>query len=552
MASHVQYSYAIAALIILIPLLVIRQRQMPKNERPVMKQNLLATVPRENLPGYIQKLLAELGDCVILQADVAAFQQAMDGNWAQQNREIIPACIVRPRDTQQLAKAITILKEEHDSRVRTGSLSTGFFAIRSGGVNPGLGAATVLDGVVIDLSLFCEVTPASDESTVTVGTGAKWIDVYKSLDGKGLVVMGGRNSPVGVGGLTLQGGISFYSPKFGFVCSNAVSYEVVLADGNIVMASASEHSDLWRVLKGGSNNFGIVTRFTLRAMPAGLVWASQTIAPAAFQHAKALKAYHDYLNHVSSGQPGAFDENAAGPILSFVYVQRLGLQLISLNLMYTKAPGDKKWPTHWKETNFSSLWPLYRSSKVQSHTSCIERFGRTSPAGTRHVQGTTTIRNNAETIKAAYDIFYQTKTKLRHIKGLLFPFVFQAILPEWMNKGFPNILGLEGCTEPLIIINCSITWAEIDDDELVRSSIREMFEQIDTAAEARKCGHRYRYMNYCMEWQHPYEGCGEENRELMRKASQKYDPSGLFQTGCTSGFKLPASIMSRYDTNKTD
>jgi FAD/FMN-containing dehydrogenase len=65
----------------------------------------------------------------------------------------------------------------------------------------------VQDGVVIDLSLFCEVTPAADGSTVTVGTGAKWIDVYKALDEKGLIVMGGRNSPVGVGGLTLQGKI---------------------------------------------------------------------------------------------------------------------------------------------------------------------------------------------------------------------------------------------------------------------------------------------------------------------------------------------------------
>ncbi len=48
-------------------------------------------------------------------------------------------------------------------------------------------------------------------------------------------------------------------PRFGFACSNVLSYEVVLADGSVVVASATERSDLWRVLKGGSNNFGIVT-----------------------------------------------------------------------------------------------------------------------------------------------------------------------------------------------------------------------------------------------------------------------------------------------------
>ena len=317
----------------------------------------------------------------------------------------------------------------------------------------------------------------------------------------------------------------------------------MLANGTIVTVSALEHSKLWRVLKGGSNNFGIVTRFTLRSMPAAPLWASQTIAPAAFQHATALKAYHDYLEHASSGQAGAFDENAAGPILSFVYIQRIGLQLISLNLTYTEAPEDNKWPSHWEKTGFTSLWSLYRSSKVQSHTDVVERFGRTSPAGTRHVQGTTTIRNDAGTMKTAYTIFCRATTKLRHVKGLLFPFVFQAILPGWINKGYPNVLGLEGCTEPLIIINCSVTWAEGNDDNLVRSTIRSTLEQIDTAAAARKSDHPYRFMNYCMEWQRPYEGCGKENLKLMREASQMYDPDALFQTGCAGGFKLPKDVV---------
>ena len=208
MTSQIFYSYTVAAFVVLTSVLILRRRQAPNGQQPATKPHLLASVPPEELPEYIQSLLSALPGCVILQADVAAFQQAVDYNWAQQNREIIPACIVRPRDAQQLGKVVAILRREHDSRIRAGAAITGFFAIRSGGVNPGLGAATVQDGVVIDLSLFCEVTPAVDRSTVTVGTGAKWIDVYRTLDEKGLIVMGGRSSPVGVGGLTLQGKIS--------------------------------------------------------------------------------------------------------------------------------------------------------------------------------------------------------------------------------------------------------------------------------------------------------------------------------------------------------
>jgi hypothetical protein len=46
-----------------------------------------------------------------------------------------------------------------------------------------------------------------------------------------------------------------------------------------------------------------------------------------------------------------------------------------------------------------------------------------------------------------------------------------------------------------------------------------------------------------MEWQKPYKRCGEENLKLMGEASRKYDPDGLFQSGCAGGFKL--DIVSR-------
>lgn len=172
MFSKIRYSFTIATLVILIPLLMFRLRKS-SNPKPVAKPHPLATVPPEQLPEYIQKLLAELPSCVILQSYVVAFQQAVDYSWGQQNREIIPVCVVRPGDAAQLSKAVTILKEEHDRRDEFGASANGFFAIRSGAGNPGIGAATIQDGTLIDLSLLCEVTPAVDGSTVTVGTGAK-------------------------------------------------------------------------------------------------------------------------------------------------------------------------------------------------------------------------------------------------------------------------------------------------------------------------------------------------------------------------------------------
>jgi len=204
MPSQIFYTYTVATFILLTSIAMLRRKKTPEQQSPT-RTYPLANVPIEQLPGHIQSLFAKLPECVILQNDVVAFQQAVDYSWTQQSREVVPACIVRPRNTEQLSQTVKLLKLEYDGRSKNGAPNLEFFSIRSGGVNPGLQVSTVQNAVLVDLSLFCEVTPAVDGSTVTIGTGAKWIDVYKALDKKGLTVIGGRNSPVGVGGLTLQG-----------------------------------------------------------------------------------------------------------------------------------------------------------------------------------------------------------------------------------------------------------------------------------------------------------------------------------------------------------
>lgn len=261
-----------------------------------------------------------------------------------------------------------------------------------------------------------------------------------------------------------------------------------------------------------------------------------TVMPVWFQQDNALKAYHDYLAFAS--QPANFDENAAGPIMSFVYVGAIGLQILALQLCYTKAPAHNKWPAHWKNSSFQSLWHVHQSSSVKTHTEAVEIFGKTAPYGTRHVQGTTTLRNDLETMKAAYTVFCEATTKVKGIKGMVWAFTFQAILPGWMNKGDPNIFGLEGVKEPLIIIGFSVTWTRSENDEFVRAVVRETLEKIEGEAAARKGGHPWRFINYAMEWQRPYDGIGEENKRLMKDTSLEYDPEGLFQRACAGGFKL--------------
>ena len=84
----------------------------------------------------------------------------------------------------------------------------------------------------------------------------------------------------------------------------------------------------------------------------------------------------------------------------------------------------------------------------------------------------------------------------------------------------------------------TVNWDERRDDEFVQTTTRRAVEQIDAVAAANGMGHRYRYLNYCAQWQRPFDSYGAENWRFLKGVSGMYDPDGLFQRGCTGGFKL--------------
>ncbi|EON70095.1 hypothetical protein W97_09361 [Coniosporium apollinis CBS 100218] len=545
MAFQLLSASAATALLIIISIFVMRHLRTSQTLQAAKKPDHPDLTSSSPEPTMLSKSLASaLPDSVIFPHDAAAFKQSMNSYWAQQECEVIPACVVRPRDVQQLCTAVTILKREYDERGKQAGeeKAEGLFAIRSGGHSPVSGAASIKGGVVIDLGLFCEVTPSEDGSSVAIGAGAKWMNVSKVLDEKGLAVVGGRNSAVGVGGLTLGGGLSFFSPRFGLVCSNILSYELVLASGSITTASALTNPDLWRALKGGSNNFGIVTRFAARSFPSTKIWSGFLYMPAS-QAAKVLAAFHECVNRADSSDPSiTYDNHAAGPVACFSYIQKLGVQAIALNLVYTKLPeNEKKWPACWRTSSFGSLWRLWSTCKVRTLTSATDEMNALNPPDRRQVFATTTIKNDPATLAAAHAAYCDAIASIRrvNVKGLVWTLVLQPLLPDWVRKGDANPLGLLDCThEPLVIVSFTINWAERRDDEFIKTTTRRAVERIDAVAAANQTGHRFRYLNYCAEWQRPFEGYGEESWRFLQGVSRRYDPEGLFQRGCVGGFKL--------------
>ncbi|KAF9699979.1 hypothetical protein EKO04_001326 [Ascochyta lentis] len=538
---------SLAALIFLLHRLQARTSQIRRDAEAEKPRHAEVSAPLSKAALRLRSKLQEgLPESVICSDCRSAFKESLNSYWAQQACEVTPACVLRPRHTQDVALAVTILKKYFDVRKEAKSAATSndedLFAIRGGGHSPVAGAATVSGGVLIDMSLFNKVTTLPDGKSVVVEAGCKWKDVYNVLEENGLAVVGGRNSAVGVGGLTLGGGLSFFSPRFGFVCSNIIEYQVVLADGSVIQASATKHPKLWRALKGSSNNFGIITSFTTKTFPSTNVW-SGFLYMLPSQSPKVLSAFYEFLNRtMSDDQDNTYDDYAAGPIACFTYLSKSGIQAIAVHLVHTELPKNRrKWPQCWKSSQFASLWRLWSTCKVRSLTSATDELHALNPPGRRQTWGTTTVKNNIETLTIAHKAYRDGIEFIRKadIRDVSWTLVLQPLLPDWARKGQPNPLGLDSCPdEALVIVQFTVNWASSTDDEKVERITRTAIDQIDAFANEHGTSHRYRYLNYCGKWQKPFHSYGEENLEFLRSVSRQYDPDGLFQSGCAGGFKL--------------
>jgi FAD/FMN-containing dehydrogenase len=138
-----------------------------------------------------------------------------------------------------------------------------------GGGHNVTGRAVCDGGITIDLRPMkgIEVDPAT--RTCRAQAGLTWGELDAATQRHGLAVTGGRVSTTGIGGLVLGGGSGWIERRCGYAVDNLLSVEMVTADGRLVVASETEHPDLFWGARGGGGNFGVATRFELRLHPIG-------------------------------------------------------------------------------------------------------------------------------------------------------------------------------------------------------------------------------------------------------------------------------------------
>lgn len=447
--------------------------------------------------------------------------------WSEQQLETQPRCFVAPRSTKAVATILTVLTQGNWP-----------FTVKGGGHIPYSGGSSIQNGVTIDMVHLNNITVSADRQTVSIGPGNRWINVTEPLDRIGLAVVGGRDMNVGVSGLTLGGGLSFFSGQYGWACDNVRGYEIVLASGRTIYASTQENSDLYWALRGGAGlNFGIVTRFDLVAFDQGQIWGNGLSFPGTLNDT----VIPLFQNLTIEGLP--LDKAASGSV-AINYHPSTGGYTVDALLMHATVPSPSESPPAVFEP-FQNLPSTTANSIITGNVSTFLRDLAT-PYGGRWAWGNVVISASfsgtflAEIIslyEARNDALFQHQGQDVITTTALFQPIPLNVL-EAMQKNGGNALGLKPSNGPLIMISFPTSWTDPQNDELVEDSTRKLIGDIEAKAKEYNVYNSYVYLNYADIKQEVQKGYGEENYKRLVEIARKYDPEGKLAALWKGYFKL--------------
>ncbi|KAF2010894.1 FAD-binding domain-containing protein [Aaosphaeria arxii CBS 175.79] len=428
--------------------------------------------------------------------------------------DVTPAAIFRPKDKHEVFKFIQITQPytcNGDAK----------FAIRGGGQQPTHACANIQDGITLDLGMLTGIEVKDD--SVSIAAGERWGAVYERLLPLGLATSGSRSGKGGIGGLSLSGGLSFFSTREGFIADNVINYEVVLASGDIVNANEHENTDLLVALRGGGNNFGVVTRYDVRTFKQGPFWGGSVyyFTPSFPSQLEALVA--------ELKNPNATAETHL--MLSIGYAAQFGQTMCQNQLYYTQE--TERNPEVLEP--FTNIQPqvdaLYSMRKLKLVEAATEQTG---DAMDRR-------RADVDALKAAADIYTAALDPIKTVEGLVCSLTLQpypvSLLKKTAEAG-GNSLGLDPAHGPLVSVLLITYWKHENDDEKVFQVMQSTLEKIKYDARSRNKTINYEFMNYAAAFQDPIDSYGAENKKKLQDVSKKYDPEGLFQKAVPGGFKL--------------
>jgi FAD/FMN-containing dehydrogenase len=182
-----------------------------------------------------------------------------------------PAAIVRPADAAQVAQVVNLARDGgYELAVRNGGHSTVGHSLSEG-------------GIVLDLAELTAIEVDPQARTAWAQAGLTTGAYTAAVQAHGLVTGFGDTASVGVGGLTLGGGIGYLVRKHGLSIDSLLAAELVTADGRVLEVDDEHHPDLFWAIRGGGGNFGVATRLKFRLHPLDGIVGGMLLLPATAQ-----------------------------------------------------------------------------------------------------------------------------------------------------------------------------------------------------------------------------------------------------------------------------
>ncbi|KAK1709952.1 FAD binding domain-containing protein [Colletotrichum lupini] len=478
---------------------------------------------------------AGLGDILVFPTDIA-YTESTSTYYSSENRRLRPYCIVQPRSTEHVSSTIKALG---------GVSGAGNWdvAIRSGG-HSDYDNNAAHRGVTIDLTFFNSTELVKSrcfngtadwigrsvltKNIAQIRPAARWGNVMTYLEPYNLGVTGGRSGHVGVGGLLVSGGASYHTQLYGFSCDNVVGYEVVLADGSIIEANTEENADLFKALKGGGSNLGIVTRFDLRTFTVpptgaygGLLFASWSDLNVV------IDQFVSYASSIGSGSPDH----------EFV-VYRSDAGNLAVMAMAVSTDGNEN------STTFAPFNDITLTRDVRSKQP-LSKIAATiaDTGGSHYIPFSLSLQATAEIMNKAAEVFVALTQEFDATSvPVSVNFVFQP-LPKNLAAVTPgnNILGFdENLPSDSILFEARGTLAATDAEYggVVESMMGRAIEELRAYSASFEGHSTFLYMNYANPEQDVIGSYGAENVQFLKDAAAKYDPNGFFQYRVSGGWKV--------------
>lgn len=299
-----------------------------------------------------------------------------------------------------------------------------------------------------------------------------------------------------------------------------------MASGIIVDVNYNSFPDLYWALRGGGNNFGIVTRFDLSTHSQDSLWSGSLIYLPQYSD-QALEAFVNY------GANAAIDAKSA-VIMNWAYAE--GMFLAVADLEYATPTVN---PPIFQ--NFTAIPTYENTMAVRTLPEVTDMFQASNPDGLRESYWTATFAFNQDMVTYCRDTFEAEAIRAANATGYVPALVLQVISTDMttqMQKNGGNALGLSPADGNLLLLNLSFMWGDIADDNLILDILGTITSKTIAYAKANGYYNDYLYMNYASQYQAVIPSYGTENFDKLMNVAAKYDPFEVFQKLQPGYFKL--------------